>query len=72
MLPLWQTVYINLFTTKRAYHGKVLFLFGLHDILGLNQALAKLLTEMLLFVISFTVQRFIIFNKAVKKLSVSV
>jgi putative flippase GtrA len=47
-------------------------LYGLHDILGINQALAKLFTEMLLFVISFTVQRFIIFNKVAGKVSVSV
>ena len=38
-------------------------LYCLHDFLGLNQALAKLITEMLLFIISFSVQRFLIFNK---------
>lgn len=38
-------------------------LYCLHDYLGLNKALAKLFTEMLLFVISFTVQKFLIFNK---------
>ncbi|MGB4660159.1 MAG: bifunctional glycosyltransferase family 2/GtrA family protein [Mobilitalea sp.] len=38
-------------------------LYGLHDYLGINKAAAKLITEMLLFVISFGVQRYLIFNK---------
>lgn len=34
----------------------------LYDIVGLNQAVAKLITEISLFVISFTVQKFLIFK----------
>lgn len=41
-------------------------LYCLYDYLGLNKALAKLLTEFMLFVISFTVQKFIIFNRTLK------
>ncbi len=44
-------------------------LYCLYDYLGMNKALAKLLTELLLFVISFTVQKFIIFNKSLKRRS---
>jgi len=40
-----------------------IILYCLHDLLGLKKALAKLITEMLLFIISFSVQRFLIFNK---------
>ncbi|QHQ59433.1 glycosyltransferase [Anaerocolumna sedimenticola] len=42
-------------------------LYVLYDYIGLNKAIAKLLTEFMLFVISFTVQKFIIFNKISKK-----
>lgn len=42
-------------------------LFFLNDLLGLNKALAKLITEMTLFAISFTVQKFLIFNKVTKE-----
>lgn len=42
-------------------------LYSLHDFLDLNQALAKLITEMMLFIISFTVQKFLIFNKVNKR-----
>lgn len=57
-----------------ALAGMILFLntailYCLYDYLGMNKALAKLLTELLLFVISFTVQKFIIFNKSVKRRS---
>ena len=40
-----------------------LILFALHDIFGIQKAVAKLLTEVLLFMISFVVQRFVIFKK---------
>ncbi len=40
-----------------------ILLFTLHDILGLNKAIAKLFTEFLLFLISFTVQKFFIFKQ---------
>lgn len=54
--------------------GFILFLntailYILYDYLGLNRAIAKLITELLLFIISFTVQKFIIFNKALKRRS---
>jgi putative flippase GtrA len=42
-------------------------LYCLYDYLGLNKAIAKLITELTLFIISFTVQKFIIFNKSCKK-----
>ncbi len=42
-------------------------LYCLYNYLGMNKAIAKLITELLLFVMSFTVQKFIIFNKAIKK-----
>lgn len=42
-------------------------LYLLNDLLGLNKALAKLITEMTLFAISFTVQKFLIFNKVSKE-----
>ena len=42
-------------------------LYCLHDFLGVNKALAKLITEMLLFVISFNVQKLLIFKKEFKK-----
>lgn len=42
-------------------------LYSLHHILGINEAIAKLVTELLLFIISFTVQKFIIFNKIANK-----
>jgi glycosyltransferase involved in cell wall biosynthesis len=42
-------------------------LYCLYDYLGLNKAIAKLITELLLFSISFTVQKFIIFNKSIKR-----
>lgn len=42
-------------------------LYCLHDILGLKKAVAKLITELMLFVISFTVQRLFIFSKAKKE-----
>lgn len=41
-----------------------IILFCLHEYIGLNKAIAKLITELTLFVISFTVQKFIIFKKA--------
>jgi glycosyltransferase involved in cell wall biosynthesis len=42
-------------------------LYILYDYIGLNRAIAKLITELLLFIISFTVQKFIIFSKAPKR-----
>jgi glycosyltransferase involved in cell wall biosynthesis len=42
-------------------------LYFLNCLLGLNKALAKLITEMTLFSISFLVQKFIIFNHAKKE-----
>lgn len=42
-------------------------LYFMHDYLGLNKALAKLLTEMILFIVSYTVQKFLIFNHIRKK-----
>ena len=42
-------------------------LYCLHDFLGLNKAIAKLITEMMLFVISFSVQKFLIFSKVRKE-----
>ncbi len=42
-------------------------LYCLYDYLGMNKAVAKLITELLLFIMSFTVQKFIIFNKGVKR-----
>lgn len=42
-------------------------LYALDNLLGLNRAIAKLITEMLLFIISFIVQRFIIFKKTMAK-----
>lgn len=42
-------------------------LYFLHDFLGIKKALAKLITEMVLFVISYTVQKFLIFNKIRKR-----
>ncbi len=52
--------------------GLILFLntvilYCLYDYFGLNKAVAKLLTELLLFVISFTVQKFVIFNKVLRR-----
>ncbi len=46
-------------------------LYCLHDFLGMNKALAKLITEMLLFVISFIVQKFLIFKKVTKEEAVT-
>jgi glycosyltransferase involved in cell wall biosynthesis len=42
-------------------------LYCLYDYLGINKAIAKLLTELLLFIVSFTVQKFVIFNKSLKR-----
>jgi putative flippase GtrA len=42
-------------------------LYCLHDYVGINKALAKLVTEMMLFVISFMVQKSFIFNKRRKQ-----
>ncbi|SHO54016.1 bifunctional glycosyltransferase family 2/GtrA family protein [Anaerocolumna xylanovorans] len=42
-------------------------LYALNNLLNLNRAMAKLITEVLLFIISFTVQRFIIFRKTTVK-----
>lgn len=42
-------------------------LYFLHDFMGVKKAIAKLITEMLLFVISYSVQRFVIFNKTKKE-----
>lgn len=47
-------------------------LYCLSDLLGMNQALAKLITEAALFFISFTAQKFIIFNRKRKKEIVSI
>ena len=38
-------------------------LYFLHNFFSLEKATAKLITEMMLFVISFTVQKFFIFKK---------
>lgn len=47
-------------------------LFVLHDYLGFHERAAKLITEMMLFIISFTVQRFLIFHKVRKEEAVTV
>ena len=46
-------------------------LYSLHDYLGLREGAAKLITEMLLFFISFTVQRYLIFHKVRKEEAVT-
>ncbi|BCN32878.1 bifunctional glycosyltransferase family 2/GtrA family protein [Anaeromicropila herbilytica] len=40
-----------------------ILLYGLNDYLGLDKAIAKLITELTLFGVSFVVQKFFIFNK---------
>ena len=44
-----------------------LVLYFLNDYLGIDKAVAKLLTEVILFSISFCVQRFVIFNKKLEE-----
>ncbi len=44
-----------------------LVLYFLHDYIGMNEALAKLFTEMILFALSFCVQHFVIFENKLRK-----
>jgi glycosyltransferase involved in cell wall biosynthesis len=48
-----------------------IILYCIHDYLGVNKAIAKLITELLLFIISFTVQKFVIFNSIKKEKAVT-
>ena len=48
-----------------------IILYCIHDYLGINKAIAKLITELLLFIISFTVQKFVIFNSVKKEEAVT-